>query len=72
MSALHGDVPSLPRSAQLRQHYFAVITAHADDPVINACVICKQTKCHDWRYAYEVPQPDPWRGLLNSDGGETS
>jgi len=33
MSALHGDVPSLPLSAQLRQPYFAVITAHADDPV---------------------------------------
>jgi len=40
-----------PLSARLIEYYRRVMTVHADDPVLRACLVCKRSRCPDWRYA---------------------
>ena len=40
-------------SDRLTAYYRDVVTTHADDPVVGACLICRVSRCEDWRSAFE-------------------
>lgn len=40
-------------SEQLLAYYRRTLAIHADDPVLHACLICKQRRCPNWRLAWE-------------------
>jgi len=42
-----------PLSDRLIGYYRDVVAVHADDPVVGACLICRASKCEDWRQAFE-------------------
>jgi len=69
---------SRSRCPQLLAYYRETVVIHADDPVLHACLICKQHRCPDWRFAWErlscagallaeIQQPD---NLPEDDQGE--
>lgn len=40
-----------PLSDRLAAYYRDVIALHADDPVVGACLVCRTSRCEDWRSA---------------------
>lgn len=40
-------------SDRLATFYGEIMVMHADDPAVGACLICKVSKCTDWRSAVE-------------------
>jgi hypothetical protein len=42
-----------PLSGRLTAYYRHVVATHTDDPIIGACLICKVSRCEDWRSATE-------------------
>lgn len=40
-------------SAQSLAHYRELLHTHTDDPVRQACPVCGEARCAEWRYAYE-------------------
>lgn len=42
-----------PLSDRLASYYRRVIAIHCDDPVVGACLICRVSRCEDWRFASE-------------------
>ena len=40
-------------SADLIQHFRDLLAIHADDPSLGACPVCLETRCWDWRQAWE-------------------
>ena len=58
------DNEYLPLPDRLTAYYRDVVTTHADDPVVGACLICRVSRCEDWRFASER--------LAYSDEGATT
>lgn len=40
-----------PLSDRLTAYYRQIMATHADDPIVGACLICKVSRCEDWRAA---------------------
>ena len=40
-----------PLSRRLVAYYREVVALHADDPVVGACLVCRVSRCKDWRHA---------------------
>lgn len=36
---------------RLIEYYRETMGIHADDPVLGACLVCKESRCPDWRFA---------------------
>jgi hypothetical protein len=47
------EVEYTPLSDRLIAYYHQVLATHTDDPIIGACLICKVSRCEDWRSATE-------------------
>ena len=42
-----------PLSYRLIAYYRQVAATHANDPIIGLCLLCKESRCGDWRSATE-------------------
>ncbi|RSM47250.1 hypothetical protein DMB66_48350 [Actinoplanes sp. ATCC 53533] len=42
-----------PLSDRLASDYRQVVDIHSDDPVVGACLVCRVSRCEDWRFASE-------------------
>jgi hypothetical protein len=51
VSGSYGGDPR-PFTPSLVQHFRDLLAIHADDPVLGACLLCKEIRCRDWRYAW--------------------
>jgi hypothetical protein len=42
-----------PLSDRLAAYYRQAVATHANDPVVGACLVCRVSRCEDWRSAVE-------------------
>lgn len=42
-----------PTGERLLHYYHDMYRAHANDPATGKCRICDESRCADWRHAYE-------------------
>lgn len=43
----------VPLSERLLSYYRHVLAVHANDPAVGACLVCRVSRCQDWRTAWE-------------------
>jgi hypothetical protein len=51
-SDLYPSEPA-PLSRRVIEYYRHVMETHADDPVIEACLVCMTSRCQDWHSVRE-------------------
>lgn len=42
-----------PLSTRLVDYYREMLRTHADDPAVGACLVCRRSRCADYRFAWE-------------------
>lgn len=40
-------------SDRLTHYYSLVLVIHGDDPAVGACLLCRVSRCDEWRFASE-------------------